>query len=196
MVAFMNADALRLTIETGFAHFWSRARGRLWKKGEESGHVLRVVEVRFDCDEDAVLVRADPAGPTCHTGRPSCFFRTPDGTEAPPPEGAPSAIVDRVFAVIEQRRCEPGRRSYVRHLLEGGAAAVGAKIREEAGELARAIDAESDERVVAEAADAIFHLLVGLGLRGVAPARVWAELSRRSGTSGLDEKASRGARDP
>ncbi len=212
MLAFVNAEALRLTLETGEAHFFSRSRGALWRKGETSGNVLRVVEVRLDCDEDAVLVRAEPAGPTCHTGKPSCFFqggtfpsplagqsptslpRLPDGSEAAgAPDGADAAILERVFAVIEARKADPARRSYVRTLLDGGAGAIGAKLCEEAGELSRAIAAESDERVVAEAADVLFHLLVALGARDVAPSRVFAELSRRFGVSGLDEKASRGS---
>jgi phosphoribosyl-AMP cyclohydrolase len=75
MVAHMNADALQLTLDTREAHFWSRSRGRLWRKGESSGHVLRVVEVRVDCDQDAVWLRCDPAGPACHTGERSCFYR-------------------------------------------------------------------------------------------------------------------------
>ena len=75
MVAHVNADALALTQETGFAHFWSRSRGRLWKKGESSGHVLRVIEMRVDCDQDALWIVAEPAGPACHTGEPSCFYR-------------------------------------------------------------------------------------------------------------------------
>lgn len=75
MVAHMNAEALALTEATGEAHFWSRSRGRLWRKGETSGHVLRVVEMRIDCDQDAIWIVADPAGPACHTGEPSCFYR-------------------------------------------------------------------------------------------------------------------------
>ena len=76
MVAHLNAEALALTQSTGFAHFWSRSRGKIWKKGEESGNVLRVVELRIDCDQDALLIVAEPAGPACHTGARSCFYRT------------------------------------------------------------------------------------------------------------------------
>jgi phosphoribosyl-ATP pyrophosphohydrolase/phosphoribosyl-AMP cyclohydrolase len=191
MVAFMNAEALRLTIDTGEAHFWSRSRRELWRKGEVSGNVLRVVEVRVDCDADAVLLRCDPAGPTCHTGRPSCFFRTPDGAEVAPPDGASASIVERLYQVVLERKAQPGRRSYVRSLLDGGTAAIAAKIREEAAELSAALEAETDERVAAETADLLFHALVALGARAVPPEAVWAELRRRFGMSGLDEKASR-----
>ncbi|MBD8678846.1 phosphoribosyl-AMP cyclohydrolase [Sphingomonas sp. CFBP 13720] len=86
MVAHMNADALRLTIETGEATFWSRSRARLWKKGETSGNVLRVVEARIDCDQDAVWLRVEPAGPACHTGARTCFFRRIDGDSLVPAE--------------------------------------------------------------------------------------------------------------
>lgn len=79
MVAHLDGDALRLTQETGEAHFWSRSRGRIWRKGEESGNVLRVVELRIDCDQDALWIKATPAGPTCHTGARSCFYRLVDG---------------------------------------------------------------------------------------------------------------------
>src|SRR6185436_16303109 len=81
MMAWMNADALRLTRDSGFAHFWSRSRGAMWKKGETSGHTLAVVDVRIDCDADTILVRAQPAGPACHTGQPTCFFRDLDGQD-------------------------------------------------------------------------------------------------------------------
>lgn len=87
MVAFMNAEALAKTRETGFAHFFSRSRGRLWKKGETSGHTLNVQEILVDCDQDALVLRAVPAGPTCHTGAASCFYRRLDGDELTPVEG-------------------------------------------------------------------------------------------------------------
>jgi phosphoribosyl-AMP cyclohydrolase len=87
MVGFMDAEALAKTRETGFAHFFSRSRGRLWKKGETSGHTLKVEEVLVDCDQDALVLRATPAGPTCHTGAASCFYRRLDGDELKPVEG-------------------------------------------------------------------------------------------------------------
>ncbi|GAO39688.1 phosphoribosyl-AMP cyclohydrolase [Sphingomonas changbaiensis NBRC 104936] len=91
MVAHLNAEALKLTLETGEAHFWSRSRGRLWKKGETSGNVLRVVEARIDCDQDALWLKVEPAGPACHTGARSCFYRRikSDGSLSPePPSGS------------------------------------------------------------------------------------------------------------
>ncbi|KWV92939.1 phosphoribosyl-AMP cyclohydrolase [Erythrobacter sp. YT30] len=88
VVAFMNDASLRLTLETGEVHFWSRSRARLWKKGETSGNVLKVVEIRVDCDQDALVIFAEPAGPTCHTGRPSCFYRQVNSSD----EGTPTLV--------------------------------------------------------------------------------------------------------
>jgi phosphoribosyl-ATP pyrophosphohydrolase/phosphoribosyl-AMP cyclohydrolase len=200
MVAAMSKDALALTLERGRATFWSRSRGALWEKGETSGNALHVVEVRIDCDGDAILVRARPSGPTCHTGAPSCFFRTRDGAAwrgSEPPAGAEPHVLARLFATVLDRKAGRGAtqaegKSYTRTLLAGGPAAIGAKIREEADELARALEAEGDERVAAEAADLVFHALVGLAARDVGLDAVLAVLAGRHGTSGIDEKARRG----
>jgi phosphoribosyl-ATP pyrophosphohydrolase/phosphoribosyl-AMP cyclohydrolase len=187
MVAWMDAEAERLTRQTGEVHFWSRSRRRLWKKGEESGHVLRLVEMKLDCDEDTWLVRVLPVGPSCHTGAESCF-----GTDGVEP---PSTELHQLEATIRARLVAPaGTRSYVRSLVEdetGGK--VAAKITEEAAELVAELVAPSTarERVVSEAADLLFHTLVGLLQRGISLEEVEAELSRRAGLSGLDEKAAR-----
>lgn len=192
MVAWMNAESLARTVESGEAWFWSRSRGRLWKKGETSGHVLRVRELRVDCDGDTLLLVVEPAGPACHTGKSSCFYRAyPGGAEDDGPRGAAAAVVDRVAAVIEARRASTGERSYVRSLLDGGMAKILAKIAEEHGELAAELPDGDVDKVVHETADLLFHVLVGLAARGVAPSQVWRELERRFGTSGHVEKASR-----
>ncbi len=198
MLAYMNEDALARTLETGDVTFFSRSRGRLWTKGETSGHRLRLVELRADCDGDALLARVEPAGPTCHTGRPSCFFRTlaPRPGEDEGPAAGRAAFLHRVERVIADRRAgrgvtSPTGRSYVRSLLEAGAGAVGAKLREEADELARAVAGESNERVAEEAADLLFHTLVALASRNVRLDEVVAVLEARFGRSGIDEKAAR-----
>lgn len=184
MLAHMDREAYEATLATGEAHFHSRSRGKLWRKGETSGNVLRVVEVWVDCDADAVLLLVEPAGPACHTGEVSCFFdRRLGGREGP---AAPELA--KLEAVVESRREAPSETSYVRRLLDEGAAA---KVVEEAGELARAVEGETDERVVAEAADLVFHATVALASRRLGWNAVFAELARRSGTSGLVEKASR-----
>jgi phosphoribosyl-ATP pyrophosphohydrolase/phosphoribosyl-AMP cyclohydrolase len=185
MLAWMNDEALARTRETGEVHFWSRSRQRLWKKGETSGHTLRLVELKLDCDRDTWLVRAVPHGPTCHTGSQSCFGT--DGEEPPPSE------LEALYATILRRIASPpGTRSYVRELV-ADAARVSAKVVEEAGELAAELERPDAprERIVAEAADLLFHALVGLAARGVTLEEVERELHRRAGTSGLDEKAAR-----
>lgn len=193
MLAYANREALDRTLETGQAHFWSRSRARLWRKGEESGHMLQVREVWTDCDADALVYLVDPIGPTCHTGRATCFFRgvRTGGVLAGAPGGHARALMPRLWAELTARADADAGKSYTRKLLDSGARTIGAKVREEADEFARALAGESDARVVAEAADVAYHLLVGLLQRGVAWRDVEAELSRRSGTSGLAEKAAR-----
>jgi len=191
MVAWMNAEALALTQATGEAHFYSRSRGRLWKKGETSGNILRVHEIRVDCDGDTLLLAVDPTGPACHTGKPSCFYRDLDGHEDDGPRGAPAAILDRLAAVIDARRAATADKSYTRALLEAGMPKILAKIAEEHGELAADLPTGTEEAVVHETADLLYHVWVGLAARGITPSAVWAELERRFGTSGHDEKASR-----
>ena len=194
MVAWMNREALEHTLATGNATFFSRSRGSLWVKGETSGNLLRVHSVTADCDADTVLLLVEPAGPSCHTGRPSCFFRR---------VGADGGLVDEAFEVtpflaelertIRERQASTAEKSYTRSLLDGGIAKIGAKISEEAGELVAALASESDDRVLSEAADLVFHVLVGLRARGLDLRAVVAQLAARTSQSGHAEKASRKA---
>ena len=195
MLAWMNAEALHLTRETGTVHFWSRSRQRLWKKGETSGNTLSLVELRLDCDRDAILVRARPAGPTCHTGATSCFYTRDDGSED---DGVPtmaSQILNRLDAILAARRdAEPAagqKPSYTRSLLDAGMPKILAKIAEEHGELAAELPDGADPKVVHETADLVFHVMVGLTARRIPITAVLDELARRFGISGHDEKASR-----
>ena len=188
MLAWMNAEALRLTRETRTVHFWSRSRGALWKKGETSGHTLAVVELRLDCDRDAVLVRATPAGPTCHTNATSCFFHPDD---APDDDGPALPILQRLARTIEARRDSTAEKSYTKSLLTAGFPKILAKIAEEHGELAAELPAGPDDAVVHETADLLFHVMVGLAARNLPIEAVLAELGRRFGTSGHVEKAAR-----
>jgi phosphoribosyl-ATP pyrophosphohydrolase/phosphoribosyl-AMP cyclohydrolase len=190
MLAWMNAESLRLTRETGVVHFWSRSRQALWKKGETSGNTLSLVELRIDCDADAILVRARPAGPTCHTGTTSCFFHRDDG---PDDDGVPAVtILEQLDRVLASRRDDAtGQKSYTKSLLEKGMPKILEKIAEESGELAAELPAGIDERVVSEAADLLFHVMVGLTARKIPVEKVLLELARRFGTSGHTEKASR-----
>jgi phosphoribosyl-AMP cyclohydrolase / phosphoribosyl-ATP pyrophosphohydrolase len=160
MLAWMNDEAERLTRETGEAWFWSRSRERLWKKGETSGNTLAVEELRDDCDGDALLVRVRPNGPACHTNAMSCF--------------APW-----LWRVVAERAKERPEGSYVTALLDEGVAACARKVGEEAVEASVAALAEPDERLVEELADLWFHSYVLLAARGLDPAAVEDELSRR-----------------
>jgi phosphoribosyl-ATP pyrophosphohydrolase/phosphoribosyl-AMP cyclohydrolase len=187
MLGWMDDEAEQLTLKTSEVHFFSRSRNRIWKKGETSGNVLELVEMKSDCDNDTWLVRARPRGPTCHTGSTTCFGT--DGHEPPPTE------LDALEATILARlAAAAGTRSYVRSLVDHpGGTRVAEKVVEEAGELSveLAKSAPSAERITAEAADLIFHVLVGLAQRGVSLADVERELRKRAGVSGLDEKAAR-----
>ena len=188
MVAHANREAVAHTLETGLATFYSRSREALWTKGETSGNRIRVHEIWADCDGDALIYLGEPQGPSCHTGSASCFFSRLD--EAAEGRGAQPTL-SKLFETLKARRDAGEARSYTRTLLDGGATKIGAKIREEAAELAEALVGETDDRVVSEAADVLYHLYVGLLDRGLSPEDVVRELGRRFGRSGLDEKASR-----
>jgi phosphoribosyl-ATP pyrophosphohydrolase/phosphoribosyl-AMP cyclohydrolase len=159
MLAWMDEEAERRTRETGEAWFWSRSRERLWKKGETSGNTLRVVEIREDCDDDALLLRVEPAGPACHTGSRSCF--------------APE-----LWRTVVERVHERPEGSYVASLADAGIERAAQKLGEEAVEAAIAAVA-GDGRLVEEAADVLFHLYVLLAVAGVDVDEVERELVSR-----------------
>jgi phosphoribosyl-ATP pyrophosphohydrolase/phosphoribosyl-AMP cyclohydrolase len=158
MVAWANREALDRTAETGLAHFWSRSRRALWRKGETSGHQMRVREVRADCDRDALLMVVDPEGPACHTGTRTCF-----GDESATSAG----IVGELERVIASRTSGPPEGSYTARLLAKGLDQVLKKIGEEATEVVLAAKSESDERLAEEVADLLYHLLVAMAQRRV-----------------------------
>lgn len=191
MLAWVTADAVRATLATGRATFFSRSRGELWEKGKTSGNTLDVVSVLVDCDADAIVYLVAPRGPTCHTGAPSCFFRRlgPDGTLDEAVEA--STLLGRLDAVLLARRGATAEKSYTKSLYDAGAPKIGAKLREEADELARAVAEEDESRVIGEAADVLFHVMVALRWRGLGIADVLRELDRRAGTGGHEEKRAR-----
>jgi phosphoribosyl-ATP pyrophosphohydrolase/phosphoribosyl-AMP cyclohydrolase len=199
MFAWANAQALRETFAQGLGTFWSRSRQALWRKGEESGHVLTVREVRIDCDGDVLLYLCDPVGPSCHTGKTSCFYRQAgvDGggfvEDDGPPEVA-SAIISRLADVVKARRAQSAEKSYVASLLQKGFPKINAKIAEEAREVAEAFIEGDKGHITHEAADVLFHLMVGLEAADVPVQDVFEELRRRFGTGGHVEKASRPAK--
>jgi phosphoribosyl-ATP pyrophosphohydrolase/phosphoribosyl-AMP cyclohydrolase len=192
MVAYVNREAVAKTLETGRATFFSRSRRSLWEKGETSGHSIHVREILVDCDADTILFLADPVGPSCHTGQPSCFFRRLDAGGIHDERVPAATVLLRLEGEIEARKSSTGEKSYTKSLLDGGASRIGDKVREEAAEFAAAVASESDERVASEAADVVYHLLVGLASRGLSVRQVADVLARRAGTSGHVEKASRG----
>ncbi len=194
MLAYLSAESLAATARTGRLTFYSRSRKTLWEKGATSGHTLDVLSLHADCDGDAVLALVRPRGPACHTGAATCFTPAP-GAPADPGT-APVPWFDRVEQVVWARRAGRGLtqaqgRSYVRDLLAGGARAIGAKLREEADELARAVADEAPARVASEAADVVFHMVVALCHRDLRLHDVARVLARRFGVSGIDEKAAR-----
>jgi phosphoribosyl-AMP cyclohydrolase / phosphoribosyl-ATP pyrophosphohydrolase len=180
-LAYMNQESLQRTLESGETWFWSRSRGELWHKGATSGNTQRVVDIRYDCDGDTLLVRVEPSGPACHTGQQSCFYRhLPGGTEAGPPP-ATGGVLAHLEAVILDRKAHPRPGSYTRQLLDAGLPRIVKKVGEEAIETLVAAQSEGDERLVSEVADLVYHALVLLAARDLSWAEVEAELARRFG---------------
>jgi phosphoribosyl-AMP cyclohydrolase / phosphoribosyl-ATP pyrophosphohydrolase len=170
MVAYANREALDRTAQTGQAHFWSRSRGALWRKGETSGNGMRVREMRTDCDRDALLMVVDPAGPACHTGSRTCF-----GDETATSAG----MIGELGRVIASRATASPESSYTARLLAKGQDQVLKKIGEEATEVVLAAKSESDERLAEEAADLLYHLMVAMAQRKVPLARALEVLRAR-----------------
>jgi len=173
-LAYVDAEAIERSRATGEMHFFSRSRGRLWRKGETSGNVQRLRELRYDCDCDAVVALVDPAGPACHTGERTCFYRAlgdgaepaVDGPGSTPPPPAPFEALGALERVLADRDRDRPQGSYTADLL-ADPPRIAAKVREEADEVARAAAAEGDDRIAEEAADLIYHLAVLVRSRGL-----------------------------
>ncbi len=193
MMAYMNREALRRTVETGLAHYYSRSRGRLWKKGEESGHVQRVGEIRLDCDGDVLLLQVEQEVGACHLGYRSCFFRRvkrnlrssqPVMEQIFRPEvayGVSSHILDAVYRTILERKLRRPRGSYVASLFEQGEDHILKKIAEEASEVLLSVKGGRQDEIIYEVADLWFHTMVLLGAHGIALDELWKELHGRVG---------------
>jgi phosphoribosyl-AMP cyclohydrolase / phosphoribosyl-ATP pyrophosphohydrolase len=167
-LAYANREALEKTLSSGEAHYYSRSRSELWRKGATSGNTQRVVDVKLDCDEDALLYRVEPRGPACHTGRNSCFFTTLAGerVRASDDREIPfGTMVERLAGTIARRHRDMPEGSYTASLIQGGKERLAQKVGEEAVEVV--VAALSDERLSEEAADLVYHLLVLLEERGV-----------------------------
>ncbi|TAL13264.1 MAG: bifunctional phosphoribosyl-AMP cyclohydrolase/phosphoribosyl-ATP diphosphatase HisIE [Chloroflexota bacterium] len=191
MVAYADAEALGATLATGELHFHSRSRGRLWRKGETSGHVLHLVRLDLDCDADAILATVRPHGPTCHRGTRSCFDADESAAGSTTPPTQDFAWLETLWATIERRRAERPAGSYTTSLLDGGVDATARKVTEEATEVlmaakddAAAASAGHDRAATSgalagEAADLLFHTLVLLAERDLEPRAVIETLQRR-----------------
>lgn len=188
MLGYMNSESLKKTLETKSVHFWSRSRNKLWEKGETSGHKLILKDCFVDCDGDTLLVKAEPVGPTCHTGEKACFFTRLQLDGKPEPHKTPDAfggILERLYQTVQGRKRSPKPDSYVSSLLQGGADKVLKKVVEEAGEVVLAAKGGKKEEIIYETADLLFHTLVALGYHDIKPEEVYQELAGRFGKSGL-----------
>ncbi len=174
-LAYVNEESLRLTVETGEMHFFSRSRGKIWRKGEESGNVLKLKQLRIDCDGDAIVALVEPTGPACHTGERSCFYRELEGAQPAPVAHEALAALQRT---LRSRAAERPEGSYTVKLLDDSEL-IGEKVEEEAEEVVRAAREESDERVAEEAADLLYHLSVLLASRQVPQSAVMEVLNGR-----------------
>ena len=176
MLAYANQDALERTLVTGQAHYFSRSRNALWRKGESSNHTQRVVEVRLDCDGDAVLYRVEQTGPACHTGLRTCFSLVLGGEAGEDPGGH---LLTRLAHTIASRAAGRPEGSYTAQLLTEGVGKASQKVGEEAVEVVIAANAQTEGRLASETADLLYHLLVLLHARGVPLDAVLQELERR-----------------
>jgi phosphoribosyl-ATP pyrophosphohydrolase/phosphoribosyl-AMP cyclohydrolase len=176
MQAYMNEEALRLTLESGKMHFWSRSRGRIWLKGEESGHHSLVQNVVLDCDDDAILFKVQQIGAVCHTGEETCFHKPLIAEEK---QVVDAKIVERIFEVVKERFRNPSEKSYVSRLTSEGEDAVLQKIGEESVELVLAAKEDNSKEITHEAADVLFHILVLFAKKGINISSIFEELERR-----------------
>lgn len=195
MLAYMNQEAYTLTLSTGYAHYFSRSKQRIWKKGESSNHTQEIHDILLDCDGDTLILKIKQNGVACHTGRKSCFFTSITQEkvilEKEVNTDAIYGVVDTLYHTILERKNAPKEaKSWTKKLLDDQELML-SKIQEEADEVCIAIKEESDEQVIYEAADLLYHTLVGLGSREISPDRVKQELSRRFGLSGIEEKENR-----
>ena len=196
MMAYMNKQSLELTLSTGFAHYYSRSKQKLWKKGETSGHTQEIVDVLLDCDNDTVLLKINQEGVACHTGRKSCFFTSIKDEEKIVSDVEINTteaygIIDTLYHTICERKNADPKTSWTAKLLQGDQNSMLKKIVEESGEFTFAIKDDDKEEIIYEAADITYHVLVALASKNINPHLVKQELSRRFGLSGIAEKDSR-----
>jgi len=195
MMAYMNRESLELSLSTKVAHYFSRSKQRLWKKGESSGHLQHIERFLLDCDNDTLLIMVRQEGVACHTGRKSCFFTDMESNEiiSVPQIDTVSTygIIDELYHTILERRNSDPETSWTAKLLSKGDNAILKKVVEEAGEFAFAVKDDNEDEIIYECADLVYHVLVALGHKNISPDRIKQELVRRAGVSGISEKNSR-----
>ena len=195
MLAYMNQEALELTIKTNYAHYFSRSKQRIWKKGESSNHLQEIVEILIDCDNDTLLLKVNQSGVACHTGRKSCFFTNLNTNEIISDVEINTSnaygIIDTLYHTIQEKKNDDPSKSYTAKLLQGKQNSMLKKIVEESGEFTFAIKDNDEQEIIYEAADITYHVLVALASKNISPDRVKQELARRFGISGIEEKNSR-----
>lgn len=195
MMAYMNQEALNLSLKTKVAHYFSRSKKRIWKKGESSGNIQRIKSFYLDCDDDTLLIKVEQIGVACHTGRKSCFFKELDTGKATAPVSADLSpvygVIDTLYHTIEERKKADPKLSWTAQLLNKGDNTILKKVVEEAGEFCFAVKDNDEAEIIYEASDLTYHVLVALASKNISPDRIKQELKRRFGTSGIQEKKSR-----
>lgn len=198
MLGFMNQEALKLSFQSGFLHYFSRTKNRIWKKGEQSGHTQKIMEIFLDCDNDTLLAKVIQNGVACHSGRESCFFQKIDLKNAfiknisePQDMSEKYNLIDILYHTLQERKHHSPQTSYTASLYAKGDNTICKKIAEEAAELTFALKDNQKEEIIYECSDLIYHILVGLSHKNISPDLIFSELKRRFGISGIDEKNSR-----
>lgn len=195
MMAYMNREALELSLQTKLAHYFSRSKQRIWKKGESSGHLQHIKTFLIDCDNDTLLIKVEQEGVACHTGRRSCFFTELDSgkttMDAEVDTTAMYGVIDELYHTILERKKADPKSSWTAKLFAKGENTILKKVVEEAGEFSFAVKDDDEEEIIYEAADLTYHVLVALGYKNISPERIKQELARRFDMSGIAEKNAR-----
>jgi len=195
MMAYMNKEALELSLTTKIEHYFSRSKQRIWKKGESSGHTQTIHSFNIDCDNDTLLIKVTQEGVACHTGRRSCFFtelETGDvNSEVEVDTTSSYGVIDTLYHTIQERKLADPTTSWTAKLISKGENTILKKVVEEAGEFSFAYKDDDEKEMIYEAADLTYHMLVALAVKNISPDRIKQELARRFDMSGIAEKDSR-----
>lgn len=195
MMAYMNKEALELSLSTKIAHYFSRSKQRIWKKGESSGHTQTIHSFSIDCDNDTLLIKVTQEGVACHTGRKSCFFTELESGEINSKVAvdttAAYGVIDTLYHTIQERKLADPKTSWTAKLIHKGDNTILKKIVEEAGEFCFSYKDNDESEMIYEAADLTYHMLVALAVKNISPDRIKQELARRFDMSGIAEKNSR-----